>query len=53
MEKTADDVDFYDGKSAVSAVYGMADQRFFEKLRAVYGVRYENADIEGDELQNR
>ncbi len=45
IEKTADDVDYYDGKSQVAAVYGMADQRFFEKLRAVYGVRYENADI--------
>ncbi|MEO6037584.1 MAG: TonB-dependent receptor, partial [Saprospiraceae bacterium] len=45
IEKTGDDVDYYDGKSKVSAVYGMADQRFFEKLRAVYGVRYENADI--------
>lgn len=45
IEKTADDVDFYDGKSQVKAVYGMADQRFFEKLRAVYGVRYEDAGI--------
>ncbi|MEO6758168.1 MAG: TonB-dependent receptor, partial [Saprospiraceae bacterium] len=45
LEKTADDVDYYDGKSTVTAFYGMADQRFFENLRAVYGVRYENADI--------
>jgi len=45
LEKTSDAVNYYDGKSQVTALYAMADQRFFEKLRAVYGVRYEDADI--------
>ena len=46
LEKTSDDIGYYDGKSQVTGTYAMADQRFFEKLRAVYGVRYENADIQ-------
>ena len=46
LEKTSDDIGYYDGKSSLYAFYAMADQRFFEKLRAVYGVRYENVDIQ-------
>lgn len=46
LEKTADDIGYYDGKSQLLATYAMADQRFSEKLRAVYGVRYEDVDIQ-------
>ena len=45
VEKTSDDIGYYDGTSQLNAYYAMADQRFFEKLRAVYGVRYEDVDI--------
>lgn len=45
VEKTSDDIAYYNGKQTVTAFYASADQRIFEKLRAVYGVRYENADI--------
>jgi hypothetical protein len=44
-EKTSDDIAFYKGVSNLTAFYAMADQKFFEKLRAVYGVRYEYIDI--------
>ncbi len=46
QEKTSDDLAFYAGKSSLTAVYAMADQKFFDKLRAVYGLRYEDANIE-------
>ena len=46
VEKTSDDIGYYDGTSQLNAYYAMADQRFFEKLRAVYGVRYEDVDIQ-------
>lgn len=46
MEKTADDIGYYNGKQQVTAAYAMADQRFNEKFRALYGVRYENAMID-------
>lgn len=45
VEKTSDDIAYYNGESTISAGYGMVDQKFFEKFRAIYGVRYENADI--------
>lgn len=45
VEKTSDDIAYYNGESTITAGYAMADQKFFNKLRAVYGVRYENADI--------
>lgn len=45
QEKTANDLAFYAGESSLTAVYAMADQKFFDKLRAVYGLRYEDADI--------
>jgi hypothetical protein len=45
VEKTSDDIAYYTGKSNLTAFYGMVDQKFFEKLRAVYGLRYEYIDI--------
>lgn len=45
VEKTSDDIAYYNGAQRVTAVYAMADQKFKERVRAVYGVRYENADI--------
>ncbi|MEI6408472.1 MAG: TonB-dependent receptor [Bacteroidota bacterium] len=45
LEKTSNDLAYYKGKSTQNAFYLMADQKFFEKLRTVYGVRYENVDI--------
>lgn len=45
VEKTTNDLGFYQGDSQLSAVYGMADQKYGDKLRAVYGVRYEYIDI--------
>ncbi|HMG15366.1 MAG TPA: TonB-dependent receptor, partial [Saprospiraceae bacterium] len=45
LEKTSDDISYYQGKSQLDAIYLMADQKYFSKLRAVYGVRYEKADI--------
>ena len=45
VEKTSNDIAYYDGKSQLSAYYAVADQKFFERLRAVYGVRYEDVDI--------
>ncbi len=44
LEKTSDDISYYHGKSQLNALYVMADQKY-NKLRAVYGVRYEIADI--------
>ncbi len=45
VEKTADDIANYKGQSNLTAFYLMADQKYFEKLRLVYGVRYEYIDI--------
>lgn len=45
QEKTSDDLAYYAGESSLSAIYLMADQKFADKLRAVYGVRYEDATI--------
>ncbi len=45
VEKTSNDIAYYNGKQNLSAFYVAADQRIFEKLRAVYGVRYEDVDI--------
>lgn len=44
VEKTANDLGYYQGNSQLSAVYGMADQKI-GNLRAVYGLRYEYIDI--------
>jgi outer membrane receptor protein involved in Fe transport len=45
VEKTSDDIAYYNGKSTVAAGFVELDQKFFDKLRVVYGVRYEHADI--------
>lgn len=45
VEKTSNDIAYYNGESQLNAYYALADQKFFEKLRAVYGVRYEDVDI--------
>lgn len=45
VEKTSNDLAYYEGKSALNAVYLMADQKYSEKLRAVYGVRYEDINL--------
>ena len=45
MEKTSNDIASYNGKQNTTASYLSIDQKFFEKLRAVYGFRYENVDI--------
>lgn len=46
VEKTNNDLAYYTGKSNLTAVYGMADQKFANKLRAVYGLRFESIDID-------
>lgn len=45
IEKSSDDVSYYEGAQTLAASYISVDQRFHEKLRAVYGVRYENVNI--------
>ncbi len=46
VEKTSDDIGYYNGKQQVVAAYVSADQRFNEKFRLLYGARYENASID-------
>lgn len=46
VEKTSNDLSYYTGKSNLAAVYGMADQKFGDKLRAVYGLRYESINLD-------
>jgi TonB dependent receptor/CarboxypepD_reg-like domain/TonB-dependent Receptor Plug Domain len=48
VEKTSNDLAYYEGKSSLSAGYLMADQMFSEKFRAVYGVRYEKINLSVD-----
>ncbi len=48
VEKTSTDLAYYRGESHINAYYVSLDQRFFEKLRAVYGFRYEDATIAVD-----
>jgi outer membrane receptor protein involved in Fe transport len=48
VDKTSTDLAYYSGTSKINAYYVSLDQRFFEKLRAVYGVRYESANINVD-----
>jgi hypothetical protein len=45
VEKTSDDLAYYAGKSTLNAAYVSVDQKYFEKLRVVYGVRYEDMNI--------
>ncbi len=46
LEKTSDDLAYYTGESNLTAIFGMADQKFADKLRAVYGLRYESINID-------
>jgi hypothetical protein len=46
IEKTSDDIGYYNGNSVLNAGYILADQKFFNRLRAVYGARYENITID-------
>ncbi len=45
VEKTSNDLAYYQGKSDLTAYYVAIDQKFQEKLRVVYGARYEDANI--------
>jgi len=46
VEKTSDDLAYYTGKSNTRAVYAMANQAMGKKLKAVYGLRLEDFDLE-------
>ncbi len=48
IEKTSKDLAYYTGNSSLKAIYAMADQKFFEKLRVVYGARFESSNIKVD-----
>ena len=48
VEKTSDDLAYYKGTSGLGAGYIAIDQKYFSKLRAVYGLRYEDIDIAVD-----
>ncbi|MEP7196569.1 MAG: TonB-dependent receptor [Saprospiraceae bacterium] len=45
VEKTSNDLAYYSGDQKVFATFISADQKLFKNLRAVYGLRFENADI--------
>lgn len=46
VEKTSNDLSYYKGESDSKAYYLMANQSFGSKLKAVYGVRLEDFDLE-------
>ncbi len=46
IEKTSDDIAYYEGKSDMNAYFVAVDQKFKEKLRVVYGARYEDNTIQ-------
>lgn len=48
VEKTNNELAYYDGKSNLNAGFVSVDQRYKEKLRVVYGVRYEDIKINVD-----
>jgi TonB-dependent receptor len=48
VEKSADDLAYYQGNSNLNAYFLSVDQRYFEKLRVVYGLRYEDMNIKVD-----
>ena len=48
VEKTSDDIAYYEGKSNLNAGFVSIDQRIKEKLRLVYGVRFEDITINVD-----
>lgn len=45
VEKTSDDLAYYQGKSTLNAYFLSVDQKYREKLRVVYGLRYEDINI--------
>lgn len=48
IEKTSNDLAYYRGKSFVSAFYGSVDQNYFNRFRAIYGLRFEDIDLNVD-----
>ncbi len=48
IEKTSKELASYNGKSKLMAGFAVADQKYFEKFRAVWGVRFEDMDINVD-----
>ncbi len=53
VERTSDGLAYYTGNSTISGYYLSVDNNFNDKLRAVYGVRYENADIKVDNQKTK
>jgi TonB-dependent receptor len=45
VEKTSNSLAYYAGKSKLNAYFASIDQKYFDKLRIVYGVRYEDMTI--------
>ena len=45
VEKTTNELAYYEGKSKLDAYFVSLDQNFYGKLRSVIGVRYENIDL--------
>ena len=48
VEKTVNGNDYYEGKSRLNAYFLSIDQKYYDKLRVVYGVRYEDMTINVD-----
>ena len=46
VEKTSNELAYYEGKSSIDAYFVSLDQNFDSKFRSVIGVRYENAIID-------
>jgi outer membrane receptor for ferrienterochelin and colicin len=46
VEKTSDDLSYYTGTSETRAVYAMANQSIGKDLKAVYGLRVEDFDLD-------
>ncbi|HJW27824.1 MAG TPA: TonB-dependent receptor, partial [Saprospiraceae bacterium] len=45
IEKTSDDLSYYQGKSDTRAFYALANQSFGRKFKALYGLRVEDFDL--------
>jgi outer membrane receptor protein involved in Fe transport len=45
VEKTSNDLAYYAGKSTMNAAFVSVDQKYYDKLRFVYGLRYEDMKI--------
>ena len=46
VEKTSNELSYYEGKSTMNAAFLSVDQNYRNKLRVVYGVRYENINLD-------